>query len=67
MTSKSKRPLQEGETEEKTLGCRHYNPDICAKHSMPNICAFVTKDGFCYAPPTSWKKLYKKLRENREE
>lgn len=66
MNSNRNRPLQKGETEEKTLGCRYSRPDICAKHSLPEVCAFVTKDGVCYEPPNSWNKLYKKLSANME-
>ena len=66
MNPNRNKPLQEGETEEKTLGCRYSRPDICARHSLPKICAFVTKDGVCYEPPNSWNKLYQKLSENME-
>ena len=66
MNPNRNRPLQKGETEEKTLGCRYSRPDICAKHSLPKVCAFVTKDGVCYEPPNSWNKLYKKLSANIE-
>lgn len=54
-------PLKPGDTEKQTIGCRHTNPDICAKNSMPRKCAFVNSDGICYAPPASWPKQYKKL------
>jgi len=66
MSSNRNRPLQEGETEEKTLGCRYSRPEICAKHSLVGVCAFVTMDGFCYEPPNSWSRLYKKLSEDTE-
>jgi len=56
-----KRPLQVGDTETMTIGCRHSNPNICAKHSMTGVCAFVENDNVCHAPPASWKKLYKQL------
>ena len=59
-----KRPLLDGETETVTIGCRHSNPDICAKHSMSGVCAFVEKENLCHAPPASWKKLYKQLLED---
>ena len=55
-------PLQEGDSETQTVGCRHTNPDICAKNSMPGKCAFVSSDGICLAPPRSWKLQYSKLR-----
>lgn len=54
-------PLVEGDTARKTVGCRHTNPDICAKHSMASVCAFVRADGVCLAPPASWLKQYEKL------
>lgn len=55
-------PLKEEDTETQTVGCRHTNPDICAKNQLPGKCAFVTSDGMCYAPPRSWPKQFKKLK-----
>ena len=55
-------PLHPKDTETQTFGCRHTLPRICGKHSMPKKCAFVNADGMCYAPPTSWKKQFKKLK-----
>lgn len=55
-------PLQDGDTVEMTVGCRHTNPDICRNNSMPNVCAFVRDDGYCHAPPKSWPKQYEKLK-----
>jgi predicted nucleic acid binding AN1-type Zn finger protein len=66
MKNENNRPLVEGESESLTVGCRHSNPDICAKHSMRGVCAFVTEDSICHAPPFSWKKLYVKLIESKE-
>jgi hypothetical protein len=60
------RPLEDCETKEKTLGCRHSNPDICAKHSMPNVCAFVRDDGICLSPPVTWEKLYIRLKQGSD-
>lgn len=54
-------PLQPGDTDTQTVGCRHTKPDICAKHSLQNVCAFVREDGMCMSPPASWAKQYKKL------
>lgn len=54
-------PLQNGDTENRTVGCRHTNPDICAKHSLEGVCAFSRIDGFCLAPPMSWPKQFRKL------
>jgi hypothetical protein len=58
--------LVSGDTPQKTLGCRHTNPDICAKHSIPTVCAFARSDGICLAPPASWPKQYEKLRQLRK-
>lgn len=60
-----KRPLVSGDTDTQTMGCRHSNPDICAKNSMPGICAFVSDDNVCHAPPASWRKLYLKLLDEK--
>ena len=38
-------PLRVGDTESKTVGCRHTNPDNCRKNSLLEICAFVCDDG----------------------
>lgn len=54
-------PLATGDGAERTVGCRHTNPQICAKHSMPTVCAFARADGMCLAPPVTWTKQYKKL------
>lgn len=54
-------PLLPGDTERQTVGCRHTNPDICAKNAMPSVCAFARPDGMCLAPPASWPKQYRKL------
>lgn len=55
-------PLHSFDSEKQTFGCRHTNPDICAKNLMPKKCAFVTQDGMCYAPPLSWPAQFKKLK-----
>ena len=57
-------PLRPEDSEKQTLGCRHTNPDICAKNRMPGKCAFVRDDNICLAPPSSWPKQYRKLKEN---
>ena len=58
-------PLKTGDTPEKTVGCRHTNPDICSKNMLPTVCAFARADKICLAPPTSWKKQYAKLKAKR--
>ena len=55
-------PLRAGDTPEQTVGCRHTNPDICAKNRTPKICAFVRADGICMCPPKSWAKQFVKLK-----
>lgn len=55
-------PLKHDDSSEKTVGCRHTNPAICAKNSLSNVCAFVRHDGMCMAPPVSWKKQFLKLK-----
>lgn len=54
-------PLGVDDTPERTVGCRHTNPDICKKNGMPDVCALVRADGMCLAPPASWAKQYEKL------
>jgi hypothetical protein len=55
-------PLQPKDTATETEGCRHTNPDICGKHSLDGVCAFVRPDVICKAPPASWPKQFVKLR-----
>jgi len=55
-------PLKPNDTIDRTVGCRHTQPNICAKNSIPKVCAFVRPDGMCLAPPTSWKKQFLKLK-----
>lgn len=59
-------PLQSGDSETQTVGCRHTNPGICAKHSVPGKCAFTSKDNVCLTPPASWPKKFKKLQAETE-
>ena len=54
-------PLQEGDTEFQTRGCRANNPDICANNMIPNICAFASSDGICRKPSRAWAKQFRKL------
>lgn len=60
-------PLKKQDSEMKTYGCRHSNPEICGSHSVPSICAFVNSDVICRKPPRSWKRIYSKLRKNRNK
>ena len=58
-------PLEPGDSATQTIGCRHTNPDICAKNAMPSVCALVRADGICLAPPKSWPKQHEKLLQLR--
>lgn len=55
-------PLNLLDTEAQTVGCRHTNPDICAKNGLPKVCALIRADKMCYAPPQSWPKQFQKLK-----
>ncbi len=57
-------PLAECDTEDKTLGCRHTNPDICKYADVENVCAFVREDVMCMKPGRKWKNKYKELKGN---
>jgi len=59
-------PLHDLDTVTQTFGCRHSNPDNCAKAEMMNVCAFVREDGMCLSPPKSWGKQFKRLSEEKE-
>ena len=57
--------LHQLDSEKQTFGCRHTNPDFCAKNRLPKLCAFVRKDKICFAPPSSWPKQFRKLQAAR--
>ena len=57
-------PLNEGDTEQQTIGCRANNPDICANNGIPGVCAFSSEDGICRKPSRAWKKQYNALKNN---
>jgi len=59
-------PLQPLDIEKQTLGCRHTDPDICAKNGLPKVCAMVRADKMCYAAPQSWAKQLQKLNAGKE-
>lgn len=54
-------PLQIGDMENETIGCRHTNPDICGSNFLEGICAFTRDDHVCKKPSSAWKKQYSKL------
>lgn len=58
-------PLNPQDTVKQTCGCRHTNPDICAKNRMPKVCAFVRADNICLSPPASWPKQFQKLKQEK--
>lgn len=60
-------PLHLQDTEKQTIGCRHTNPDICAKNQMPKVCAFARSDNVCLSPPASWPKQFQKLKEGKSK
>jgi hypothetical protein len=55
-------PLQPGDTENQTFGCRQNNPDICGSNGIAGICAFATEDCICRKPSKVWKKKYNELK-----
>lgn len=60
-------PLHPVDTEKQTKGCRHTNPDICAKNRLPTVCAFARSDNMCFAPPQSWPKQFQKLKAQKRK
>ncbi len=58
-------PLHPKDTVKQTIGCRHTQPEVCGKNSMPKVCAFVRQDGMCLSPPKSWPMQFKKLKQKR--
>ena len=61
-----KAPLNEGDTETQTYGCRANNPDICKNCYVDGICAFTSTDKICKSPSVKWKKYYALLKEVAE-
>lgn len=56
-------PLNKGDTESQTYGCRANNPDICKNCYIEGVCAFASSDHICKTPSAKWKKYYEKLKE----
>jgi len=52
-------PIQPGETETKTVGCRHGNALNCGRNGIDKVCALVRADGMCLEPPSSWVRFYR--------
>lgn len=55
-------PLKPKDTATQTEGCRRTDPVSCGNNSLPEVCAFVRKDGICLKPSRSWQKQYDHLR-----
>ena len=60
-----KEPINDGDTDTTTNGCRHSNPDICGSCCIDGVCAFTSKDHICKKPSMKWKKFYKKIKETQ--
>lgn len=56
-----KAPLNLGDSENTTYGCRHSSPDICGSCYIENACAFNSADNIWEKPSTKWKNIHKKL------
>ena len=54
-------PLNAGDTENQSLGCRAFQPDYCSDYGSDG-CALTNESGFCKCPRKSWKKQYFKLK-----
>ncbi len=61
-----KEPLNEGDTETQTYGCRANNPTICKNCYIEGVCAFTSPNNICSAPSAKWKKYYSLLKEKNE-
>lgn len=61
-----KAPLNEGDTEDQTYGCRANNPDICKNCYIPGVCAFTSNNKICRAPSAKWKKYFLQLKEDEK-
>lgn len=56
-----KAPLNNGDSETQTYGCRANNPDICNNCYVEGVCAFASSDSICKAPSAKWKTYYHTL------
>ena len=59
-------PIHPLDTEKQTYGCRHTNPSVCSRNSLPQVCAFVRDDNICLEPSRAWPKQFKKLKTSGE-
>ena len=60
-------PLNALDSKTQTVGCRHTNPDICAKNGLQKVCALVRTDQICLSPPKSWPKQFIKLKQREHD
>ena len=60
-------PLHPLDSETQTFGCRHSNPDFCAKNRLPKVCALIRADKISFAPPFQWPKQFKKLQAEKSK
>jgi hypothetical protein len=60
-------PLHPKDSRSETYGCRHSNPDNCAKNHLDLVCAFVRKDNMCKSPPRSWINHFQRLKAPEEQ
>ena len=56
-------PLNDGDSPAETVGCRHTEPNNCARHSIEGKCAYVRPDGVCKTPPNTWAGQFQKLKD----
>lgn len=61
------RPLTHLDDEDRTLGCRHSNPNICKNNATPEKCAFVREDQVCLLPPRSWSGILAEIKRRAAE
>lgn len=54
-------PLNPGDTENETVGCRAFEPNYCSGYGSEG-CALTNASGICTCPRKSWKKQYFKLK-----
>ncbi len=59
-------PLNAGDSECQTYGCRQNNPEICGNNGLEGVCAFSSEDKICKRPSRAWAKKYKQLKQLEE-
>ena len=56
-----KAPLNDGDTESQTYGCRATNPDICKKYYVEGTCAFTSPGLYAKHHQQNGKIIIKRL------